>query len=198
MRLWRIFVISLTLSLWVARWFCWSCIVFVSGCDLVWDLTGDTGTPSMQPLILQVAYDRAATRAPLVSEKPHFGLEQAPFCRSPLDKVNFTTNLYSKSFTMYCRSGQEGLQSPLTRMGAVQAVEWMGLMCKVSVLWFLPTTGESLQGFSSYRFFLMPLLSFLCWDQGPGLRCSLNWVPGTHKCTFCVGLFQDIMNKDEI
>lgn len=103
-----------------------------------------------------------------------------------------------KSFTMYCRSGQEGLQSPLTRMGAVQAVEWMGLMCKVSVLWFLPTTGESLQGFSSYRFFLMPLLSFLCWDQGPGLRCSLNWVSGTHKCTFCVGLFQDIMNKDEI
>lgn len=81
----------------------------------------------MQPLILQGAYDRAATRAPLVSEKPHFGLEQAPCCRSPLDKVNFTTNLYSKSFTMYCRSGQE--QSPLTRMGAVQAVEWMGLMC---------------------------------------------------------------------
>lgn len=99
------------LSLWVARWFCWSCVVSVSVCDLVQDLTGDIGTPSMQPLNLQGAYDRAATGA-LVSEKPHFVLEQAPFCHSPLDKVNFTSNLYSNSFTVDCRSGQEGLQRP--------------------------------------------------------------------------------------
>lgn len=148
MRLWRIFVISLTLSLWVARWFCWSCIVFVSGCDLVWDLTGDTGTPSMQPLIFQGAYDRAATRASLVSEKPHFGLEQAPFCRSPLDKVNFTTNLHSKSFTVCCRSGQEGLQ----RWAQYRLWNGWGSCVKWVCYDFCPQQGSRFRGFLAIDF----------------------------------------------
>lgn len=87
----------------------------------------------MQPLILQGTYDRAETG--------FFGEWETTLWTGAGSLLPFSfgqSELYnqpiSKSFTMDCRSGQEGLQRPTDQDGHGTGCEWIELLCALSVL----------------------------------------------------------------